>query len=466
MNRSILSVVLFLAIVTIASCQNGCDKLPAIEPPQPAGSATIPPIEESSFQIPVTIELEQFRQQINAAVPKTISEDDGRDCNEYGVYKRDPVAISVNGNIVQTRIGIEYRLKVYGVNEKPLCTAGASCGYGERAPRSDIIPITTLTWNSNWRLDSRTELRIDMLDACNLTAANIDARNKVKKVMESTNALKRIPGLIDEQVQQKAHVRPQAERAWAALQQPINLADNVWLVVNPKAVRVSAINGSGSQITTSVGLVGTPEVRFTNAVPASTNTAFPALETTPASAGFHIAIDGHLTYDSATKLASQALIIRRYPFPGDHHITIRNVRIYGSGAKAIVELSFDGSAKGTVYLSGTPTFMSVTADGERDVVTIDDLDYTLETRNVLAKTADWLLHEDFLKSLRAAAKYPLDDKIPDLRERLNAGLARELAPNIRMRGQVNQVTVRGVYLDSTQMVIRAVADGMVSIAAQ
>jgi hypothetical protein len=80
--------------------------------------------------------------------------------------------------------------------------------------------------------------------------------------------------------------------------------------------------------------------------------------------------------------------------------------VYGIGRTAILQLDIDGDVKGSVFLRGTPTYASA-SQGQTDVLTIQGLDFSVETKSVLTKATDWLLHPDLVSALRGAAIFPL-----------------------------------------------------------
>ncbi len=363
---------LSVAIITAVFFTTGCP-LPQIPKPDPAGPATIPSPEDSTVQVSVTADLGSLQAQLDSLVPRVIVEDDGHDCTEYGVYKRAAVALAANGNMIRTKVGIEYRFKGYGINHKPVCLLSVSCGYGEPNPRADVIAASSLTWNANWHLDSQTNTSVDMLDACNLSALNIDVRQKIKDLMGPK--LQEISRTIDQRVPQVTNVRPAAVTGWKTLQRPISLGPNLWMLVHPMVPRVSPLNGSGSQMTLSVGLVAKPQIFIQGQAPPATQGDLPPLQLVPASNRFHIALDGHLSYQSATSLAAAALVGQEFKF-GRYKVKIKEARVFGSDRRLVLELTVTGSVKGTVYLIGTPEYVS-DAQGERIIV--PDLDFTVAT---------------------------------------------------------------------------------------
>lgn len=452
LSRAMSLTLLLVGVFLFTACP-----LPKIPQPDPAGPATIPPAEDSTFQVPITANLEPLRAQLDALVPRVIVEDNGQDCTEYGVYKRRAVQLSAAGNVVTANVGIEYRFKGYVINQKPLCLGTVQCGYGEPSPKADVLASSALTWNPNWHLNSQTGVTMNMLDPCNLSALNIDVSQRIRQLMQPK--LNDIAATIDQRIPQATNIRSAADMGWKKLQSPISLGPNLWLMVNPVTPQVSTLNGSGTNMTLSVGLVGKPAIFVQAAPPTPAVGNLPPLSLTPAGDRFHIALDGHLSYSSATNLARTALVGQEFKY-GRYKVKIKDASVFGSDKRLVLQLKISGSVSGTVYFIGTPQFVS-DAQGERIIV--PDLDYTLDTRNVIARVADWLLHCNFLDPIRRKAVFPLDDSIANLRTRLEAGLNQPLGTNATISGRVDALRIAGVYIDSTQIVVRAIADGKAAV---
>jgi len=430
----------------------GCP-IPKIPKPDPAGAANIPPVENSTIGVTITANLAPLRTQLDGMIPRVIVEDGPSDpaCVEYGVYKRQPVGLTANGNRINVNVGVVYRVK-YAL--PPFCWPSVSCGYGEPSPRADVIPSSALRWHPNWHLESQTATDANMLDACNMSAVNIDVRDFIKGKLGPK--LQEVSNTIDQSIPAMTNIRPAAERGWQRLQQPFLLAPNVWLKANPIEPRASSLDGNGQNMSFSVGLVAQPQIFVQQQAPPASQGNLPQqLNIAPISNRFHIAIDGILSYGSASQIASTNLLGKEFKY-GRYKAIITAAEIYGSAGKLVLALTIRGSVKGTVYFIGTPTYVS-DAQGERIVVS--DLDYTLETRNILAKFADWLLHCNFVELLREQAVFPLEKKITDLRNQLEAGLNQDFQQNISIRGHVESLRVAGVYIDSNRVVVRGIADG-------
>jgi len=117
-------------------------------------------------------------------------------------------------------------------------------------------------------------------------------------------------------------------------------------------------------------------------------------------------------------------------------------------------LRVSGGVNGTIYTAGTPVF-----DEGLGVLRFLDLDYTMDTRNVLVRSANWMFQQNILSSLQENAFIDLSDQLKALRSRLGSALTRELGPNASLEGDVTKLRPRGIYPTSDGVEVHLIADG-------
>jgi hypothetical protein len=90
-----------------------------------------------------------------------------------------------------------------------------------------------------------------------------------------------------------------------------------------------------------------------------------------------------------------------------------------------------------------------------------DLDFTMDTRNVLMRSADWMFHQNILGALRSHAYIDLSGQLQTLRSRLETALTRDLGPNARLEGEVMTLRPRGVYPTADGVEVHVIAEGSI-----
>jgi hypothetical protein len=342
------------------------------------------------------------------------------------------------------------------------CEGEKWCWGSKEGRRHAKIGIdTTLAWSTNWHLTSTTKLVPNVMENKCVLGSFLWAKDLTKKVDDvfSTKLNGVAKKTIDENVPGFTNFRAHAEKAWASLQQPIPLGGgtNAWLVLAPSAIKVSPISGNGSVVQTSIGLVAQPRVLLDDK-PNASQAPLPPLSESAPSSGIHVALSGELPYRELRTLLEKELIGRRYPATGKRYVTIRGVDIYGTERGVAVQVRVDGSAKGSMYLEGGLTY-----DGASDEIRTTDLEFTLDTRNVIVKTIDWLKHDQIRDAIRASARFSVRAKLTKLRETLSAALTQELAPGVKLDGAVNALRVTAVTTEADAIRFGVVADGHASL---
>jgi hypothetical protein len=255
---------------------------------------------------------------------------------------------------------------------------------------------------------------------------------------------------IDDNVVNSDFIRERASAAWDALQYPIPLTDSLALFLNPQAVRVShptAQHGQGDKFTVVIGLIARPRI-IANNTPHPSAPPVPHLSTAPSGTSFHIALVSELSYEIVG--SELAKILEGRVFTRDEsRIRIGNVKVYGSGESAVLQLQVTGTINGTIYLRGTPAY---------DVLSrrlyIQDLDYTVDTRQVLVNAGDWLFHSRLRESLENATKWYIGDRIDGLSGLLTKALNRKLTQHVAISGTID--SIRPVAVGLTDTALRAV----------
>ena len=93
---------------------------------------------------------------------------------------------------------------------------------------------------------------------------------------------------------------------------------------------------------------------------------------------------------------------------GKRKVTVNKVDLWHKDGKMIIALSMTGSLNGTIYLSGYPSYNPTTKE-----IYFDKLDYVLDTKSALMKTANWLAEGIVLRKIQENCRYSIQ---PNLEE--------------------------------------------------
>src|SRR5690606_28051648 len=113
------------------------------------------------------------------------------------------------------------------------------------------------------------------------------------------------------------------------------------------------------------------------------------------------------TYDDASKIITKNFAGQEFG-SGSKKVTVQKVEIWHKDGKMVVALDLLGSLNGRIYLSGFPQYNAQTKE-----IYFDQLDYALDTKNKLIRTANWLAQGMILSKIRENCRYSIQ---PNLQE--------------------------------------------------
>ena len=457
---------LVLTLLAAAACGD------SIEVPAPEESTTARPLPEpepSVVHVPVTLSLGALAGKVETAVPRgDNNEAEWHPLGEFPVvgtlylkemWERDPLQVSLSGDRVEVSTRVRYRARVaeracapvVGCRWVPL----ASCGHDGPMPSLRVGLRTTVTWKPDWTVVPRTTARpVEAGVRCKLTRARVDVTEKVQE-----QVLKLLSGAapkVDEEIREAVALRRRVDRVWAEIQEPISAGSGVYLVFQPESVAVAQPKANGMQIGTVVSLRVRPKVVIGER---PTPQLRPLPDFAPAASGdsFRIALVAELPFEHANVLLGQALVGKEFTVR-DHKVSVRGARLYPGGERVVLEVKLGGDARGTVYFVGTPRYDPVARE-----VSVPDLDFSVETQNVLGRAADWLLHEDLRGKVRGAARFAVGERIDQIHRDVNEAINRDLSKAVRLRARVDSIRPLGVVVTPRSVATVVEAGGRAQI---
>lgn len=229
-------------------------------------SPPAPPV-SSTMGVNFSTSLSQLCKQLDDLVPQTISENPGRQCLQWGVYKGPPITCTGNGNTLHVQAEIHARAgQRCGL---PGGIGQVSCGFdSDPIKRARIGLSSTIAWNSNYSVNASPTVTFDLVDSCDLTFLNIDARGfiqeKAQGLINQLNA--KLPTIIAN----STSFQPLAAQLWSALQKPIQVLGTppVWLLAHPRSFVAGLPKVVGDNLYLTMGLEADPQIIETQAAPA------------------------------------------------------------------------------------------------------------------------------------------------------------------------------------------------------
>lgn len=418
------------------------------------------PLPPSLLSVPIQLDLGPLVTAMEAGVPVRWGDLEHRfpvpenDRLEVAFsLSRSPFGVTYRDSIAEVRTTIAYRARAW-YDPPVLPTVSASCGTGEgeAPPRLEVALAAPLTLDRGWRLRSRvsvesiTPVSEGDRDRCRVTVIRWDMTDRV--IAGARSFLSGEATTIDSLVA-AVDLRSRFESWWRLIAEPIELTDDVWLVLGGEGLSRGPIRGSGDQVGTVVGLRARPRL-VVGPRPSVVVPPLPPLDTGVVAPGFAVRVEARAEYDDAGAVLNRELAGRTVS-RGDRTVRLDRFEVSGiGGGRLALAVDLTGDTRGRVYFVGSPRFDPV--DGR---IAIPDLDFDVASERALLEGAAWIVRVGLLELVRDAARWPAGPAVEWARDQVERGLNRKLSDQVELRGSVSDVGVVDVVAGVEALTVRA-----------
>ncbi|CAN5391514.1 DUF4403 family protein [soil metagenome] len=420
----------------------------------------------STINIPVEIPVSELEKQINKQVQGLIYEDDGsgrsgRENVNFKIWKRENISVVADDDLFHIKVP----LKAWAKADLKFDKLGLNLSESKDTEFAlDLNFTTRLSVNTDYQIISETAgngyewIKKPVLK---LGPLEVSLGSFAGPIIENTQ--KEISQLLDQQIKDKINIKKHVELAWNNIQKPYLLSKehNAWLKLIPVEILMTPLHGDSQQINATIGIKGYTQ-SYINQRPTDTiASVMPPLQLVDSiNDDFAINFTGEISHARANEILTQKFINKNFKFKnGKREVTITDLDLYGSGENLIIKADLTGSIDGTIYLSGIPHYDETT----RSLV-VHNLDYDLDTKNALAKTANWLLKSRMVKNFEEALQIPLGNQMDQARSIIEQNIDHKtLAKGIILNGSLDELTPSAVYMTSDAIVALIKATGKAEV---
>ena len=408
---SIFTIILTTALLW------GCSSSKKIEALKPTPSDNTPVVYQTTtsfINMPVTITLPDIEAQVNKFMTGLIYEDNNIDDDEIAmkVWKTAPIKLTeINGKL-QSVVPVKINAKVkYGTSALGLNM------YDTREFDLDaVVTFSSTVGLSNWKMTTVTTLQdLKWQESPTITIAGKKVAityliNPAVKLFKS-----KIETKLDQAIEKVADFKPQVLDAMEKLSTPFLTSEqyDAWFRLNPLELYVTDAVLSKNKITMDMGLKCTMQTMVGQKPVAAfkkENVTLKAVSKMPDKVTAVVAAVS--TYESASKVLTKNFQGQEFG-SGSRKVTVQKVDLWNKDGKMIIALDMSGSINGTIYLAGIPNYNAVTKE-----IYFDQLDYVLNTKSVLMKTANWLAEGIILKKIQESCRYSIQPNLDEGKKNL------------------------------------------------
>lgn len=452
-------------LISLAACRT-------IEPEAPISeTTTIPNARQplSQIIIPIELRLQPYFELADKSVPMKFT---GGDHPCEGVsydysFERNPLKLNAQQNKVSIDISGKYWLKMSYCpdcndvfTEKPICSAPRvpfSCGVGEPMRRMSLQYLTAINLTENYQLSAQTQLTdLKAIDPCEVTVFKYDATEQLLK--EIKGSLNDLAKEIDKQIGQ-IHFRKEATMAWNMLDAPIAVPGYGYLHAQPKRIGLVKPALQNNRVKTAIVISAFPRFTTRDTSFNQSKSTLPPLEILNQAPQEELAVslDLDLQYDSISAIAQRFIGGTQLSLEG-RTIHLDSIAVFGAADQQLLfRVKFSGDKRGTLYLRGTPVF-----DRSTQLLHFPDLDFDLETKSLLLKSAKWLFTDKITKKMQEATRQDLSIHLNEARTHINQSLSFRFE-DFLVKGEVTKIDVQELYPGKTELFVRVKITGKMKV---
>jgi hypothetical protein len=266
---------------------------------------------------------------------------------------------------------------------------------------------------------------------------------------------------IDKAIAGSFDLRKYAEKGWQIMFEPFKIPGNynAWLTMTPYSVSLLPVKGSKGFIRFHTAVTSDVECLLDKQPMSGKVSALPTIQPQEMDADtFRINLLTDIPYPTIERMTLEEVRDSVYTF-GSRHLRFDSFHIYGANGLMAIQADVKGSINGTICLTGTPEFNAADT-----TLRVKNLKFDLKTKNVMVKSAKWLMNGKIERTLTKAIAIPFNTNVREIEDQLSAYLKRyQLGYGFEINGKLANMTVSELILTPESVKANIVFSGSLSI---
>lgn len=451
-------------LLLITGCASTSQKIEALKP-EPDDAVPLTYTNTPSFiNLPVSIKLKDIQNKTNTLLNGLIYEDNNiEDDNiEIKVWKQAPITISSDNNKESEKLKTVLPLKVWVKYRIGTKTMGVDLYKTQEFNLNGVVTLLSGVSLNNWRLSSKTNLK--SLDWVESPTMKVFGKNMpITYLINPAVSLfkKDIEKNIDSAIENSMDFKPNVMDALSKVCTPFEMSEayKSWLRIipieaystNAKLKNDSFLINMGMKCNMETLIGKKPESKFE-----PNKITLKAVEKIPEQISANIAAVS--TYQDASKLMVANFAGQEFG-SGTKKVKVQNVALWHKDGKLVIALDLLGSVNGTIYLNGFPQYNDTTKE-----IYFDKLDYVLDTKSRLMRTANWLAQGIILKKIEENCRYSIKQNLDEAKQSMMVYMKNySPMPGVFINGKMDDIKFEKIELTNQAMIAFIKVNGNINV---
>ncbi|WP_348797659.1 DUF4403 family protein [Flavobacterium adhaerens] len=453
-----------LILTLMISCSSTSSRIEALKPePDDAVPLTYTSV-PSFINLPVSIKLKEIEKQTNALMNGLIYEDNKIDDDniEIKIWKQAPIQITNNsekeGNKIKTVLPLKVWVK-YRIGTK---TMGVDLTKNQEFNLNGEVTLLSDVSLNNWKLSSKTKLKsLDWVESPTMTV--FGKNMPVTYIINPAISLFKtdIEKSIDSAIEDSMDFKPNVMDALSKICTPFEMSEayKTWLRIVPIEVYSTNAKLKKDSFILNMGMKCNMETMVGKKLESKfdpNKITLKAVDNIPNQIAANIAALS--TYQEASRLMTANFVGQEFG-SGSKKVKVQNVAIWHKEGKIVIALDLLGSVNGTVYLTGIPQYNDTTKE-----IYFDKLDYVLDTKSRLMRTANWLAQGLILRKMQESCRYSIKQNLEEAKQNMALYLNNySPMPGVFINGKMENIQFQKIDLTNQAIIAFITVNGLVNV---
>ena len=453
----------FLIIFLFSSCSIS-NKIAALKPEPDNASPLIYETSPSFINLPISVKLKDVENQTNALLNGLIYEDNNieDDDIEMKIWKLAPISISNDPEVLGGKIKTILPLKVlfkYRIGTK---TLGVELYNTKEFDLNGVVTLMSDVALTNWKLITKTELKSIYWNE-SPTMVVFGKNVPVTYLMNPTLKIFRskIEKKIDAAIEKSMDFKPNVLAALEKICTPFQMSEayESWLRIVPVEIYSTNAKLKNDNFLMEMGMKCTMETLIGNKPESkfdATKIILKPVTKIPNQITANIAAVS--TFTEASKIMTKNFAGQEFG-SGSKKVKVQKVEIWHKNDKLVIALDVLGSVNGTIYLTGFPQYNEQTKE-----LFFDKLDYALDTKSKLMRTANWLAQGLVLRKIQESCRYSIIPNLEEGKQNMMVYLKNySPMPGVFVNGKMDDIQFQKIQLTNKAIIAFIKVNGTVNV---
>lgn len=399
-------IVSLLSLTFLFGCSTS-NKIAALKPMPSENVPMVYKTTTSFVDMPMEITLKEIENQLNKSLSGLIYEDNNLedDKSEMKIWKTGTIKLIEKDGKIQSILPLKiwsrfkYGTDFMGLNDT------------REINLNGTITLLSDAKLSNWKMNTTSKIE-DFEWSESPTILVAGKKVPITYIINPTLSIfkSKVAKKIDDAIEKSCDFKPYVLDVLEKMSTPFVTSEQyeTWFKLNPIEVYVTDAVLKKSKIEMELGLKCSMQTMVGQQPKNSFNretVTFKSVTKMPNKTTASIAAIS--TFESASRIITKNFQGKEFA-SGSRKIVVQKVDLWSKDGKMIIALDMTGSINGTIYLSGIPNYNSVTKE-----IYFEQMDYVLNTKGILTKTANWLLQGTILKKIQENCRYSIKDNLAE-----------------------------------------------------